>query len=66
VWPARLLVPIGFLLLAVQGVSELIKRIAIIRGLIPDPAETGHGPTAEEELARAIAEAREQQAKTAN
>lgn len=66
VWPARLLVPIGFLLLAVQGVSELIKRIAIIQGLIPDPAETGHGPTAEEELARAIAEAREQQTKTAN
>jgi len=66
VWPARLLVPIGFLLLAVQGVSELIKRIAIIQGLIPDPADAGHGPTAEEELARAIAEAREQQAKTAN
>jgi TRAP-type mannitol/chloroaromatic compound transport system permease small subunit len=36
VWPARLLVPIGFVLLALQGVSELIKRIAILRGLMPD------------------------------
>lgn len=32
VWPARLLVPIGFLLLALQGISELIKRTAIITG----------------------------------
>lgn len=55
VWPARLLLPVGFFLLVVQGVSELIKRIAIIRGLIPDPAELEHGPTAEEELAREIA-----------
>jgi TRAP-type mannitol/chloroaromatic compound transport system permease small subunit len=36
-WPARLLVPAGFLLLSLQGVSELIKRIAALRGLIPDP-----------------------------
>ncbi|MEO8104392.1 MAG: TRAP transporter small permease subunit [Betaproteobacteria bacterium] len=57
VWPARLLLPVGFFLLTVQGISELIKRIAIIRGLIPDPATLEHGPTAEEELAREIAEA---------
>jgi TRAP-type mannitol/chloroaromatic compound transport system permease small subunit len=38
-WPAKALVMIGFTLLLVQGVSELIKRIAIIRGLIPDPHE---------------------------
>ena len=38
-WPARLMVPLGFLLLSVQGLSELIKRIAFLRGLIPDPAE---------------------------
>ena len=37
IWPARLMVPIGFFLLIVQGVSELIKRIAFLRGLIPDP-----------------------------
>lgn len=38
-WPARLLVPAGFFLLSLQGVSELIKRIAFLMGLIPDPAE---------------------------
>ena len=38
-WPARLLVPLGFFLLSLQGVSELIKRIAFLRGLIPDPVE---------------------------
>jgi len=38
-WPARLLIPAGFLLLSLQGVSELIKRIAFLRGLIPDPVE---------------------------
>lgn len=57
VWPARLLLPVGFFLLVVQGISELIKRIAILRGLIPDPAAEDGGPTAEEELAREIAEA---------
>ena len=41
VWPAKALVLAGFLLLAVQGVSEIIKRIAIMQGLIPDPHE-GH------------------------
>jgi len=36
-WPARLLVPAGFLLLSLQGVAELIKRIAALMGLAPDP-----------------------------
>jgi TRAP-type mannitol/chloroaromatic compound transport system permease small subunit len=36
-WPARLLVPAGFLLLSLQGFSELIKRIAALKGIIPDP-----------------------------
>ena len=57
VWPARLLLPVGFFLLVMQGFSELIKRIAVLRGLIPDPAAEEHGPTAEEELAREIVEA---------
>jgi TRAP-type mannitol/chloroaromatic compound transport system permease small subunit len=39
-WPSKALVMIGFALLLVQGISELIKRIAIMRGLIPDPHET--------------------------
>jgi TRAP-type mannitol/chloroaromatic compound transport system permease small subunit len=38
-WPARLIVPVGFFLLSLQGVSELIKRTAYLRGLIPDPVE---------------------------
>ena len=38
-WPARLTIPVGFFLLTLQGVSELIKRVAFLRGLIPDPVE---------------------------
>jgi TRAP-type mannitol/chloroaromatic compound transport system permease small subunit len=54
VWPARLMVPVGFLLLILQGISELIKRIAFLRGLIPDPTEKDEGPSAEEQLAEAL------------
>lgn len=36
-WPAKSLIIIGFTFLLVQGVSELIKRIAVMRGIIPDP-----------------------------
>src|SRR5215213_6899418 len=36
-WPAKSLVIIGFAFLLVQGISELIKRIAVMRGVIPDP-----------------------------
>ena len=43
-WPARLLVPLGFFLLSLQGISELIKRIAYLRGLIPDPVEAHRDP----------------------
>ena len=39
-WPAKSLVMIGFALLFLQGISELIKRIAVMRNLIPDPYET--------------------------
>ncbi|MFL6654686.1 MAG: TRAP transporter small permease subunit [Sulfurifustis sp.] len=42
-WPARAMVPAGFFLLSLQGVSELIKRIAYLRGLIPDPGEPRAG-----------------------
>lgn len=34
-WPVRLLLPLGFTLLALQGVSEIIKRVALLRGAIP-------------------------------
>ncbi len=33
-WPVRLMIPLGFGLLALQGVAEIIKRIAFLRGLI--------------------------------
>ena len=51
VWPGRLMLPVGFLLLVLQGLSELIKRNAFLRGLNPDPSEKDEGPTAEELLA---------------
>lgn len=53
-WPAKILVPAGFILLLLQGVSELIKRIAFLRGLGPDPTEKVHVKSAEEELAEEI------------
>lgn len=57
-WPGRLMVPIGFFLLVIQGVSELIKRIAFLRGLIADPSEKNAGPTPEELLAEELRKAR--------
>jgi TRAP-type mannitol/chloroaromatic compound transport system permease small subunit len=39
-WPAKSLIAIGFTLLALQGISQIIKRIAVMRGIIPDPHET--------------------------
>jgi len=42
-WPVKLLVPVGFALLVLQGVSELIKRIAFLLGLIDEPGEKMHG-----------------------
>src|SRR4051812_49339286 len=43
-WPVRLLIPLGFFLLSAQGPSELIKRIAFLRGNIPDPVEKHRDP----------------------
>lgn len=54
IWPARLMVPVGFFLLIVQAVSELIKRFAFLRGMIPDPSEKHVEKTAEELLAEEI------------
>jgi TRAP-type mannitol/chloroaromatic compound transport system permease small subunit len=58
IWPARLMVPVGFALLLIQSVSELIKRIAFLAGRIPDPLEKHGGKSAEEELAEEIARQR--------
>lgn len=38
-WPIKALIPVAFALLFVQGISEIIKRVAIMRG---DLAEGGH------------------------
>lgn len=53
-WPVFALVPIGFSLLGLQGVSELIKRVAFLQGRIPDPTIKKVAKTPEEELAEAI------------
>lgn len=57
-WPARLLVPVGFTLLLLQGFSQLIKRMAELRGLAIETEATAAGPTAEELLADEIRRAR--------
>jgi len=44
VWPAKACIVIGFALLFLQGISELIKRIAIIAGVIPETLEAHHTP----------------------
>ena len=50
-WPVLALLPVGLALLGLQGVSELIKRIAFLKGLIPDPSKKQGSKTPEEELA---------------
>ena len=47
VWPAKLFILVGFLLLFLQMVSEVIKRAAVLAGVIRDPepeAVHGHAP----------------------
>jgi TRAP-type mannitol/chloroaromatic compound transport system permease small subunit len=50
-WPVRLLVPLGFFLLSLQGLSELIKRVAFLRGLIPDPGDRRAHPVMRQQAA---------------
>jgi TRAP-type mannitol/chloroaromatic compound transport system permease small subunit len=50
-WPVFALLPLGMVTLAMQAVSELIKRIAFLQGLVPDPTKKQGSKTAEEELA---------------
>ncbi len=55
-WPAKGIVLLGFILLFVQGISEIIKRIGVMRGDIPDPyIATAHHP-AEAEVERLLAD----------
>jgi TRAP-type mannitol/chloroaromatic compound transport system permease small subunit len=58
-WPVVLLIPVGFALLFLQAVSELIKRLAYLTGTLDEPFSYGHEKTAEElyveEMERAAA-----------
>ena len=57
-WPAKFLIPIGFTLLFIQGLSELIKRLAIISGHLADTTSGGgHHAAAEAEAQRLLAQA---------
>lgn len=49
-WPAKILIVAGFALLFLQSVSEIIKRVAVMRGLIPDPTQDHHAHPAAEEM----------------
>ncbi|WP_134725610.1 TRAP transporter small permease subunit [Paracoccus luteus] len=50
-WPAKALLLAGFILLLLQGISEIVKKIAVMRGLIPDTqaAFSAHGEVAVDE-----------------
>jgi TRAP-type mannitol/chloroaromatic compound transport system permease small subunit len=54
-WPVYALLPLGFALLLLQAISELIKRIAFLRGLIPDPLESEAVKSDEELLLEELA-----------
>jgi TRAP-type mannitol/chloroaromatic compound transport system permease small subunit len=53
-WPVRLLMPVGFFLLFLQGLSELVKRVAFLAGAGPNSLSKEKGPSAEELLAEEI------------
>ena len=63
-WPVYLMLPLGFGLLLLQGISEFIKRIAFLAGLIDDPTVKIVEKSAEEELAEAIRKAEEEAERT--
>jgi TRAP-type mannitol/chloroaromatic compound transport system permease small subunit len=50
VWPAKLLIPVGFALLALQGVSETIKRVGYLKGVVDASAFEKQSATPEEEI----------------
>jgi TRAP-type mannitol/chloroaromatic compound transport system permease small subunit len=60
VWPAKLLIPIGFLLLSLQGISELIKRIGYLVGKVDASVFDKQQATPQEEI-EAIAAANQLQ-----
>ena len=66
-WPVWAAIPVGITLLMLQGISELIKRIAFLTGDGPDPMGKLSDKSAEEELAEALRqEAERKQAEALN
>ena len=55
IWPAKLMLLIGFFLLALQGISEIIKKIAVMRGDMEDPTPFISTHEAAEQEAKALA-----------
>ncbi len=55
-WPVMLLVPLGFAILLLQSVSELIKRFAFLGGHLPEPFTEFEDKLEEEKFAQALAE----------
>ena len=56
IWPAKAILLIGFFLLALQGTSEIIKKIAIMRGDMDDPNPFVSAHEAAELEGKALAE----------
>ena len=61
-WPARILIPIGFVLLGLQGLSELVKRVAFLTGRGPDPVQRHDPGEAEKALAEELRKLAEEKA----
>lgn len=53
-WPAKLLIPIGFGLLILSGISHLIKCIGYLRGICANPMDVNNDKSAEQTLAEEI------------
>jgi TRAP-type mannitol/chloroaromatic compound transport system permease small subunit len=49
-WPAKILIPLGFMLLVLQGISEIIKRVGYLRGLVDSSAFDKQNRTAQDEI----------------
>lgn len=64
-WPAYALIPLGFSLLMLQGFSELIKRVAFLRGAGPDALAHDEGESEEEALLAALIQEQERVAASA-
>jgi TRAP-type mannitol/chloroaromatic compound transport system permease small subunit len=54
-WPAWALLPLGFAILLLQAVSELIKRVAFVTGHRDEPFSVEEGKSEEERLAEELA-----------